>query len=323
MLLLSLIFVGVLLVSFTIVAVFTRRTPSEKALQTRVDDIQLARKTDKTLQENAERILKPEVTGPFSWMDRWLSRFALAQIYNKLASHAASSWPLGSFIVYSLAAGIAAFILAFLFFPALVPDIILGAIGLCGPCFYLKHRRSSRLKNFNNSLPDAIDLMARALRAGHSLSSAIEVLSEQAGKEVAAEFSAVFRQQNFGLPIRDALLQMAERVPSKDLRFMVTAMLVQKETGGNLTEILDRTTHVIRERLRIEGEVRVRTSQGRLTGWILSLLPVLMLFLLNIVDPDYGHILLHDPTGQKLLYLGAGLIVIGSFFISKIVKIQV
>jgi tight adherence protein B len=125
------------------------------------------------------------------------------------------------------------------------------------------------------------------------------------------------------LPLRDALLQMADRVPSKDLRFMVTAMLVQKETGGNLTEILDRTTYVIRERIRIEGEVRVRTAQGRLTGWILSLLPVILLVLLNMINPGYSHILLHDPVGQKLLYIGAGLIAVGSFVIRRIVNIQV
>ncbi len=104
---------------------------------------------------------------------------------------------------------------------------------------------------------------------------------------------------------------MAGRIPSNDLRFVVTAILVQKETGGNLTEILDRTTEVIRERVRIEGEVRVRTAQGRLTGWILSLLPVILLFLMTLVNPDYSHVLLHDPIGQHLLYLGVGLITVG------------
>lgn len=323
MLLLSLSFVGVLLVSFAIVAFFTRQTQSEKVVRVRVESIQLARDADKNLQKDAERILKPEVIGPFNGLDRVLNRFTFSESYTKLAAHAASPWTLGSFVVYTIAAGMAASVVAYFFLPAIILDGIFGMAGLSAPYLYMKFRRSRRLQSFNNSLPDAIDLMARALRAGHSLSSAIEVLSEQGGETVAVEFSAVFRQQNFGLPIRDALLQMADRVPSKDLRFMVTAMLVQKETGGNLTEILDRATYVIRERLRIEGEVRTRTAQGRLTGWILSLLPVIMLFLLNIVDPDYSHILLHDPTGQKLLYLDAALIVIGSFFINKIVNIQV
>jgi tight adherence protein B len=236
---------------------------------------------------------------------------------------AGSNWTIGSFVIYSGAAGVGAFVVAYVFFPAVLLDVIVGVVGVMAPSMYLKHRRARRLAMFNSGLPDAIDLMARALRAGHSLSSAIEVLSEQSGAGVATEFNVVFRQQNFGLPLRDALLQMADRVPSKDLRFLVTAMLVQKETGGNLTEILDRTSHVIRERIRIGGEVQVKTAQGRLTGTILSLLPVLMLLLTSVINPEYARILLHDPVGHKLLYVGAGLILTGTFFIRKIVDIQV
>src|SRR5208283_4004225 len=111
--------------------------------------------------------------------------------------------------------------------------------------------------------------------------------------------------------------------PSRDLQFLITAILVQKETGGDMTEILDRTAHVIRDRVRIEGEVRVRTAQGRLTGWILALLPVIILALLSVVSPDYSAILFHDPTGQKLLYAGGTLILLGSLIIRKIVNIEV
>ena len=321
--LLSAIFITVLLVSFGIVALFTRPTPTERSVRLRLDEIQSTRLADNTRQQEVSRILKEEVPSLFTGVDRALGRFAFSASYSKLATQAASSWTLTSFLLYSLLAGGACSIPAYFLSPMPILDGILGCAGAYAPYLYLKFRRSRRLQSFNSSLPDAIDLMSRALRAGHSLNSAIEVVSDQAGEAVAAEFNAVARQQNFGLPLRDALLQMADRVPSKDLRFVVTAMLVQKETGGNLTEILDRTTFVIHERLRIEGEVRVRTAQGRLTGWILSLLPVLMLFLLNMIDPDYSRMLLHDPTGQKLLYLGVALIAIGSFFINKIVNIQV
>jgi tight adherence protein B len=126
-----------------------------------------------------------------------------------------------------------------------------------------------------------------------------------------------------GLLFREALLQMGERVPSRDLQFLVTAILVQKETGGDLTEILDRASHVIRERVRIEGEVRTHSAQGRLTGWILGLLPVIMLGLVNIVSPGYSSVLFHDPTGQKMLYVGGALILVGGLVIRKVVDIQV
>lgn len=323
MMYLVLAFIAVLALSFTLVAFFLRPTHSEKAVRERVGEIQRARYEDRARQEDSERILKVAQPGRFSFVDKMLERYEFSAGYKQLALHAGSQWNLGTFVVISAASGVIAWMAAWLFFPALLVDCVLAIVGLCGPYLLLKRKRATRLRAFNDALPDAIDMMARALRAGHSLSSAIEVLAEQAGPAVAVEFAAVFRQQNFGLPIRDALLQMADRVPSKDLRFLVTAMLVQKETGGNLTEILDRTAYVIRERIRIEGEVRVHTAQGRLTGWILSLLPVVMLFLLNMVSPGYSSVLLHDPTGQKLLYAGTGLIVIGSFLISRIVDIRV
>ncbi len=323
MLLLTIVFFGTLLTSFALALWGTRRTRSEKAVQQRVGDIHLARQADKTRQLDAERILKLDQPGIFPWLDKLLEGF---QFYSKLKTlllQSGSDWTGGSLVIYSGTAGVLAFFAAYIFFPAVLLDLLVAVIGLVLPTMYLKHRRNRRLAMFNSGLPDAIDLMSRALRAGHSLSSAIEVLSEQSGAGVAVEFNVVFRQQNFGLPLRDALLQMADRVPSKDLRFLVTAMLVQKETGGNLTEILDRTAHVIRERIRIGGEVRVRTAQGRLTGTILSLLPVLMLVLMSLINPEYARILLHDPVGRKLLYVGAGLILIGSFFIRRIVDIQV
>ena len=323
MLLLTIVFFGTLLTSFALALWVTRRTRSERAVQQRVGDIHLARQADKTRQLDAERILKLDQPGKFQWLDTLLERFQFSNKLKTLTVQAASGWTIGALVIYSVAAGIFAFVAAYVFFPALLLDGIAAVLGLMAPTTYLKHRRSRRLVLFNQGLPDAIDLMGRALRAGHSLSSSIEVLSEQSGAGVATEFNVVFRQQNFGLPLRDALLQMADRVPSKDLRFLVTAMLVQKETGGNLTEILDRTAHVIRERIRIGGEVRVKTAQGRLTGTILSLLPVLMLALTSLINPEYARVLLHDPVGHKLLYIGAGLILVGSFFIRRIVDIQV
>ncbi len=323
MLLLTFVFLGTLLISFVLAVWLTRQTRSEKAVQQRVGSLNRALQADKTRQQDAERILKLDEPGNFQWLDTQLESFQFSADLKTLATQAGTGWTVGTLIIYSAAAGVLLFLAAYVFFPAILLDGIVGVMGLIAPTIYLKHRRSRRLVAFNNGLPDAIDLLARALRAGHSLSSAIEVLSEQSGGGVATEFNAVFRQQNFGLPLRDALLQMADRVPSSDLRFLVTAMLVQRETGGNLTEILDRTSHVIRERIRIGGEVRVRTAQGRMTGTILSLLPVLMLVLSSLINPEYARILLHDPVGQKLLYIGAGLILVGTFFIRKIVDIQV
>jgi hypothetical protein len=148
--------------------------------------------------------------------------------------------------------------------------------------------------------------MSRALRAGHSLTAAIEIIGEESPEPVRSEFREVYRQQNFGIPAREALIQLARRIPLPELNFVVTAILLQKETGGNLVEVLDRTTAVIRERLRIQGEIRIHTAQGRLTGWILSLLPVVMFFLLSLANRGYTRVLIEDPTGRKLIYTGLG-----------------
>jgi tight adherence protein B len=198
-----------------------------------------------------------------------------------------------------------------------------GAVGALLPYLLLRFQKSRRLNKFNTALPDAIDLMSRALRAGHSTASSIEVIAEQSPKPLATEFATCFQQQKFGIPFRDALLAMGERVPSDDLHFLITAVLVQKETGGDLTDILDRTTAVIRDRLRVQGEVRTRTAQGRMTGWILSALPVILLVATNVITPGYSHVLFYDPMGQKLTIAGVVFIGIGGFIISRIVDIKV
>lgn len=184
-------------------------------------------------------------------------------------------------------------------------------------------KKSRRLASFNEKLPDALDLIARALRAGHSVSAAIEIVAEEAAEPLRSEFGEVHKQQNFGIPNRDALLQLGRRVPSTDLQVVITAILVQKETGGNLVEILDRTTAVLRDRQRIQGQLRVHTAQGRLTGWILSLLPFVMFCLISLANPGYSAILVHDPTGRKLAYAGICMMATGGLLIRKIVRIRV
>ena len=184
----------------------------------------------------------------------------------------------------------------------------------------LSFKRSRRITAFNAALPDAIDMMGRALRAGHSMTASINIVAEQSLEPVRSEFSEVFKQQNFGLPLRDAMTQMLDRVPSQDLRVLVTGMLVQKETGGNLAEILDRTANTIRERLKIQGEIKTHTAQGRMTGWILCALPIVMLVVINMINPGYSKMLLTTPIGKMLSYIGIFLLVTGGLIIRQIIN---
>jgi tight adherence protein B len=253
----------------------------------------------------------------------FLERYRFSKKLKVLLIHANSSMGLGGVVLASAGAGLGCGLLSSFLVHGLLLSCAAAVAGSAIPCALLRIKRGRRVKNFNSALPDAIDLMARSLLAGHSMGSSIELIAEQSPEPLSFEFVQVFQQQRLGLHFRDALLQMGARVPSRDLQFLITAILVQKETGGDLTEILARASHVIRERVRIEGEVRTRTAQGRLTGWILVLLPVILLALISFITPDYSSILFHDPLGQKMLYAGAALIAVGSFIIRKVVDVQV
>jgi tight adherence protein B len=322
--LLVLFFAGMLLISFVLIAWLSRPSPQEKRAQKRLTALVLRSGERDSIAEAAEDLLKQKIgAGSVARLDDFLDRFDFYLKLEKLIQQAHRNTTPGRVIMQSAGLAAAAALLAHFLYPVLGVEIAAPFAAAALPSLLLVFLRGRRLKQFNDALPDSIDLMSRALKAGHSVASAIEVVAEQGHEPVASEFGEVFRAQNFGLPFRDALAQLAERVPSRDLHFLVTAMMVQKETGGNLTEILDRTTHVIRERLRILGEVRTKTAQGRLTGTILAALPIILGVMLNFLNPGYAKPLFHDPLGKKMLYIGAGLIALGGFIISRIVKIEV
>ncbi len=222
----------------------------------------------------------------------------------------------GAFAVSSLIAGTLAH-------ADFLPTIALAAFTISLPTLWQRHRRSKRLAALEEVLPDSIDLMSRALQAGHSVQQMIEVSSEQAREPMRSELALVHREQILGLPLRDTLLNMVQRVPSQDLRFLVTAILIQKETGGDLIAILERTSHIIRERIRVAGEVRTYTAQGRLTGWILTALPIILLGVIWLITPAYVAVFFHDPVGRKLLYGGAFLLLTGGGLIRRVTRVEI
>jgi tight adherence protein B len=205
------------------------------------------------------------------------------------------------------------------------PILILGAAGLGAvvPVVVLALKRAHRLRQFEKSFPEAIDLLGRAVRAGHAFSTGLEMIASEMTGPLGAEFRVLFEEQNFGLPMKEAMINLSERMPLIDVRFFVTAALVQRETGGNLAEVLDNLAHVIRERFVILGEVRTKTAQGRLTAAILISLPIGMLVLMRILNPSYVQPLFDDPWGMYLLGGAAIMQVLGALILWKIVSIQV
>jgi tight adherence protein B len=319
--LLAISFCVVLALTFAALILCTRTPSTSTAARQRLDLIQESVRPQNiglygTVLKDAERDFVARA-------GRLLERYEFAQRVKLLLVHANSTMDIGDTVLASAGCAFVAGAAGFFFLHSIAVSAAIAVAGSVIPYGWFRHKRNRRVKSFNTALPDAIDLMARSLRAGHAMGSAIEMVAEQSPDPVGFEFLQVYQQQRLGLQFRDALLQMGGRVPSRDLQFLITAILVQKETGGDLTDILDRASHVIRERVRIEGEVRTHTAQGRLTGWILALLPIGMLALINLVSPGYSSILFHDPIGQKLCYAGATMIALGGLIIRKIVDVKV
>jgi tight adherence protein B len=191
------------------------------------------------------------------------------------------------------------------------------------PWLWLWNKRRGRLKKFASQLPDALELVARALRAGHSLAAGLHVVAEEMPPPIAKEFGRIYEEQNLGIPLEDALHGITERVPNLDLRFFVTSVAIQRQTGGDLAEILDKIGHVIRERYRILGQVKALTAEGRLSGLVLVALPFGLFLMMLHMKPDYISLLWTDPLGVKMSIFALVLQVLGAWAIKKIVDIKV
>jgi tight adherence protein B len=317
---LFLAFIGMLLITFGVVAFVFRPSAEQKGIDRRIAVIKASGAGSLLAGNELDQLLKATQTSNFGWLDKLLHSFSFSQKTQLLILQANSTTSVGTLGFTCLGVAVAGCGVSYLFFPILGVDALVGLVAGYLPIVFLMVRRSRRIAAFNAALPDSVDMMSRALRAGHSLVASLSIIAEQAAEPAKTEFGEVFKKQNYGLPLRDALTQLLERVPSQDLRVLVTAMLVQKDTGGNLAEILDRTVFVIRERLRIHGEIRTHTAQGRLTGWILCLLPVVMMFAINVLNPGYSKIMFEEPTGQKLLYAGVGMLIVGGLIIRSIIN---
>jgi tight adherence protein B len=194
-------------------------------------------------------------------------------------------------------------------------------LGAAIPIFVVRYFRAKRLEKFEEQFPESIELIARALRAGHAFPTGLQMVADEVPEPVGAEFKLVYDRQNFGMPMADALKGMAERVPVLDARFFVTAVLTQRETGGNLSEVLDNLASVIRDRFKVKRQMRVVSAHGRMTGWILAGLPPALAAALCIMSPEHMKLLVTDPLGIQMVAVAATMQVVGTLIIRKLVNI--
>ena len=226
-------------------------------------------------------------------------------------------------IAISIAFGAACVFVAMLFVRQPMALVAAGAVGAMIPTAFLLRRRSVRRKRFEEMFPEALDLLSRAIKAGHAFQTAMNMVAEELPDPVGPEFRKAFDQQNFGLPLHDALNAMADRVQTMDVKFFVTAVLIQRETGGNLSEILDNLAHVVRDRFKVLRQVRVHTAHGRFTGWVLLALPAALAIALMFINPPHMQLLFREPMGQTMLVAAVVMQTIGFFWIKRVIKIEV
>lgn len=206
---------------------------------------------------------------------------------------------------------------------AILIGVILAAVLASLPTLYIFRARTKRMQRLESQLPDAIDLMGRAMRAGHAFPNALKMVGDEMSDPIGGEFRTLFDEINYGVKLEDALLNLLERVPSTDLQYFVVALLIQRETGGNLAELLDNISAIVRARIKLMGEIRTLSAEGKLSAWILSCLPIVTAILINIVNPGFMTVLWTDPFGLNLVYGALFLMAFGIWCMTRIIKIRV
>ncbi len=315
----TLLFILVLIVSFAVVLYFLRPSATETAVQQHLEHIEESR----TVEGDGTTILKREALSTNPLVDELIRKVPGSVEVARLIRQAGQTWQVGSVLLLSLIVTVSVAALASLAVPSIAFSILFGIAAGSLPYVFLFIARERRLSKCGAQVPEAVDLMARALRAGHAVPAVLEMVSKETSEPLAGEFRIVHEEQNFGLPLRDAMLNLAERVPRDDVRFLTTAILLQKETGGNLAVILDKTAAVARERTRLHGQLSIYTAQGRITGWILCTTPFILCGVLSLFNWKFERLLFVTPTGQKAVYVGLFMMALGILIIRKIIAIKV
>jgi tight adherence protein B len=322
LLLLALVFSSVFVVAGLLMTA-TRTSASQQTEQT-LNVLQAALATSKLASaDTAVDVRKEELLSAVPWLNRWLLKLEVAPRLRMLLYQADLKWTAGSLLLMSILCFMIPAYLIYLRTGTLTFSLLIGLLLGAAPFIYMFHKRTQRFDKFEQGLPDTLDLMVSALRAGHSFNSALGLAADESPNPIGKEFRICCDEQNYGLELKTAMSNLSVRVPLQDLKIVITAILIQKESGGNLAEVFDKAAYVIRERFRLKRQVRVHTAQGRLTGWILSFLPVVLGIALYLINPESMSLLWTRPIGIKLLYLSGSMTIVGALIIRKIVNMDV
>jgi tight adherence protein B len=321
-LIIALVFAAVfLVVVLMLTALGTGASQQTKQALTMLDSLLATPGTEK--EDEVFDIRRHELMSSIPLLNQFLIKLDLAPRLRILLGQANMKWTVGGLLLMAAACGVFSAYGVYLRTEALLVAMVAGTAAASIPFLYVLRKRARRFDLFEQNLPNALDLIVGALRAGHSLSAAIGIVAREAAEPIGREFRICFDEQNFGIEFRVAMLNLATRIPIQDVRIVVTAILIQKESGGNLAEVLEKVAHIIRDRYRIKRQIRVHTAQGRLTGWILAVLPVVLGFGLYLVNPAHMSILWQREIGIKMIYTSVVMTCIGALIIRKIIQIRV
>ncbi len=266
---------------------------------------------------------KRELFSSIPLLNKLLARVDLMPRLQKTLNQSELKWTPGAVLLMSAACfAVPAYLIDLRTGSVMLALLVGAALGFI-PIGFVMIKRGKRFGKFEQGLPDALDLMTSALRVGHSFNAALSLVTRECADPIGSEFRICFDEQNFGLELRTALENLTARIPLQDLKIVVTAILIQRESGGNLAEVLEKTAYVIRQRFRLKRQVMVHTAQGRLTGWILTILPVVLGIGLYMVNPNTMSLLWKREIGIKLLLAAGGMLVVGTLIIQKIVRMDV
>jgi len=314
-----LVFVVVTLAVFAGMSLFDQRKAQARVLRDRLATVQ--KPAEQAAPEVA--LLRDEVLSRIPAFDTFLRRSARVSLLQKMLAQGSLDVRAGNFLMLCAVSALGLAVIAFIAGGNMIFGWVGALLGFFIPYAYASHMRTKRFAKFEEKFPETIDTLARAVRAGHAFTTALEMIANEVAEHVAGEFRQLYEEQKFGLPVRDALLNLADRVPLVDVKFFVTAVMLQRETGGNLAEILDNLSYVIRERFKILRQVRVHTAQGRLTMALLMALPPTIVVLMLMINPGFIQPLFTDPLGHALIVGGITLQTMGYFVIRRIIRIQV
>ena len=314
------IFVLVGAITFGVLYIFDQRSSQARLIK---DRLAQERKAPERAPEEELALLRDEQLSQIPALDTLLRRSSRVTAIQKTLAQAGLDMRAGNFLGLCAITGVVAAVVVYMVSKQVEIAWIALLVGFLLPYSFASFRRTKRFEKFEELFPQAIDTLSRAVRAGHAFTTALEMITNEVAEPVSGEFRQLYEEQKFGMPVRDALINLTERMPSVDVKFFVTAVMLQRETGGNLAEILDNLSYVIRERFKIQRQVRVYTAQGRLTMAFLMGMPPVVVGLLLVISPEFVRPLFADPIGHTLLVAGITLQTIGYFVIKKIIKIQV